>query len=73
MNPGWPAPRDGDPRAAFLLLDLGEQVARFRRVDYDVEQTQEEIRAVDLSERSCRTASARHLELRPRLSARRRR
>ena len=33
-------PRDGDPRAAFLLLDLDAQHASFRRVEYDVERTQ---------------------------------
>jgi diadenosine tetraphosphatase ApaH/serine/threonine PP2A family protein phosphatase len=46
MNPGSVGqPRDGDPRAAFLVLDLDERRAWFRRVEYDVEQTQEEIRA----------------------------
>jgi len=46
LNPGSVGqPRDGDPRAAWLLLDLGERLATFRRVTYDVEQTQAEIRA----------------------------
>jgi diadenosine tetraphosphatase ApaH/serine/threonine PP2A family protein phosphatase len=45
LNPGSIGqPRDGDPRAAFLLLDLGERRARFHRVEYDVERTQDEIR-----------------------------
>lgn len=45
MNPGSVGqPRDGDPRAAFLLLDLDERTALFRRVDYDIERTQLEIR-----------------------------
>jgi diadenosine tetraphosphatase ApaH/serine/threonine PP2A family protein phosphatase len=51
MNPGSVGqPRDGDPRAAFILLDLGEQVARFHRVEYDVERTQKEIREEGLPE-----------------------
>jgi len=49
MNPGSVGqPRDGDPRAAFLMLDLEEQRAWFRRVDYDIAETQEEILAEDL-------------------------
>jgi diadenosine tetraphosphatase ApaH/serine/threonine PP2A family protein phosphatase len=51
MNPGSVGqPRDGDPRAAFILLDLDEQLASFRRVDYDVERTQAEIREEGLPE-----------------------
>lgn len=45
LNPGSVGqPRDGDPRAAFLELDLEERSARFRRVAYPVSRTQEEIR-----------------------------
>jgi predicted phosphodiesterase len=45
LNPGSVGqPRDGDPRAAYVLLDLGASRARFRRVPYAVERTQEEIR-----------------------------
>lgn len=45
LNPGSVGqPRDGDPRAAYLLLDLARGHASFRRVDYDIEQTQAEIR-----------------------------
>ena len=45
LNPGSVGqPRDGDPRAAFLELDLEEHWARFRRVAYPVSRTQEEIR-----------------------------
>jgi predicted phosphodiesterase len=48
-NPGSVGqPRDGDWRAAWLLLDLGEQRAWFRREDYDVKATQEEIREAGL-------------------------
>jgi len=45
LNPGSVGqPRDGDPRAAWLLLDFGSGRASFRRVPYPVERTQEEIR-----------------------------
>jgi diadenosine tetraphosphatase ApaH/serine/threonine PP2A family protein phosphatase len=45
LNPGSVGqPRDGDYRAAWLLLDFGSGRASFRRVAYPVEQTQAEIR-----------------------------
>ncbi|HET7554591.1 MAG TPA: metallophosphoesterase family protein [Gaiellaceae bacterium] len=45
LNPGSVGqPRDGDPRAAWLLLDLGAGRAEHRRVDYEVALTQDEIR-----------------------------
>jgi predicted phosphodiesterase len=45
LNPGSVGqPRDGDPRAAWLLLDLDEMFAEFRRVPYSIEQTQTEMR-----------------------------
>jgi diadenosine tetraphosphatase ApaH/serine/threonine PP2A family protein phosphatase len=51
MNPGSIGqPRDGDPHAAFLLIDLDERQAWFRRVEYDVERTQQEIRDAGLPE-----------------------
>jgi diadenosine tetraphosphatase ApaH/serine/threonine PP2A family protein phosphatase len=51
LNPGSVGqPRDGDPRAAWLLLDLRERSARFRRVPYDVARTQAEIRERGLPE-----------------------
>jgi predicted phosphodiesterase len=51
MNPGSVGqPRDGDPRAAYLLLDLEASQAHFRRVPYDVEATQTEIRDAGLPE-----------------------
>ena len=51
LNPGSVGqPRDGDPRAAFLLLDLEQHRAVFHRVEYDVERTQSEMRAVGLPE-----------------------
>ncbi|HVW17386.1 MAG TPA: metallophosphoesterase family protein [Solirubrobacteraceae bacterium] len=37
LNPGSVGqPRDGDPRAAWLLLDTGGATATWRRVEYDV-------------------------------------
>jgi diadenosine tetraphosphatase ApaH/serine/threonine PP2A family protein phosphatase len=49
VNPGSVGqPRDGDPRAAWLLVDDEARRATFRRVVYDVERTQEEIRKREL-------------------------
>jgi predicted phosphodiesterase len=51
LNPGSVGqPRDGNPRAAYLLLDLDAQRASFRRVEYDIERTQREMRAAGLPE-----------------------
>ena len=51
LNPGSVGqPRDGDWRAAWLLLDLDAQRATFRRVEYDVARTQAEIREQGLPE-----------------------
>jgi predicted phosphodiesterase len=51
LNPGSVGqPRDGDPRAAWLLLDLEARIARFERVAYLVERTQIEIRERGLPE-----------------------
>jgi diadenosine tetraphosphatase ApaH/serine/threonine PP2A family protein phosphatase len=51
LNPGSVGqPRDGDPRAAYLLLDLDAHHATFRRVEYDVERTQREMREAGLPE-----------------------
>jgi diadenosine tetraphosphatase ApaH/serine/threonine PP2A family protein phosphatase len=51
VNPGSVGqPRDGDPRAAYLLLDLDAGNAHFRRVPYDIEATQAEIREAGLPE-----------------------
>ena len=48
LNPGSVGqPRDGDPRAAYLLLEPGRR-ASFRRVEYPIEPTQEEMRAAGL-------------------------
>jgi diadenosine tetraphosphatase ApaH/serine/threonine PP2A family protein phosphatase len=51
VNPGSVGqPRDGDVRAAYLLLDLGNRRAHFRRIPYAVERTQHEIRERGLPE-----------------------
>jgi predicted phosphodiesterase len=51
LNPGAVGqPRDGDRRAAYLLLDLDRQRATFRRVEYDIEGTQREMREAGLPE-----------------------
>jgi diadenosine tetraphosphatase ApaH/serine/threonine PP2A family protein phosphatase len=51
LNPGSVGqPRDGDARAAYLVLDLDAGRASFKRVHYDVERTQEELRARGLPE-----------------------
>jgi diadenosine tetraphosphatase ApaH/serine/threonine PP2A family protein phosphatase len=51
LNPGSVGqPRDGDPRAAYLLLDFEGRRAAFRRVPYPVERTQAEIRERKLPE-----------------------
>jgi len=45
LNPGSVGqPRDGDARAAWLLLDLARRFATFRRVQYPIQQTQREMR-----------------------------
>ncbi|MFL5946468.1 MAG: metallophosphoesterase family protein [Gaiellaceae bacterium] len=45
LNPGSVGqPRDGDARAAWLLLDLERRFAAFRRVAYSIEDTQDEMR-----------------------------
>jgi diadenosine tetraphosphatase ApaH/serine/threonine PP2A family protein phosphatase len=51
LNPGSVGqPRDGDPRAAFLMIDFDAKRAQFRRVPYPVERTQAEIRERNLPE-----------------------
>jgi diadenosine tetraphosphatase ApaH/serine/threonine PP2A family protein phosphatase len=51
LNPGSVGqPRDSDPRAAYLLLDLDAQCASFRRVEYDFELTHREMREAGLPE-----------------------
>ena len=44
-------PRDGDPRAAYLLYDPMARKIRFRRVDYDIAAAQAKVREAGLPER----------------------
>jgi predicted phosphodiesterase len=49
VNPGSTGqPRDGDPRAAWLLLDTEAKTALYRRTDYDIAGAQAAIRAARL-------------------------
>jgi diadenosine tetraphosphatase ApaH/serine/threonine PP2A family protein phosphatase len=51
LNPGSVGqPRDGDPRAAYCLLDVEARRASFRRVPYEIEATQAEMREAGLPE-----------------------
>ena len=44
LNPGSVGqPRDSDPRAAYMVLDLDAATATWRRVDYDIERAQRAI------------------------------
>lgn len=44
-------PRDGDPRAAYVIYDPKARFVRFRRLEYDVAAAQEKIRMAGLPER----------------------
>ncbi len=49
LNPGSVGqPRDGNPRAAWMLLDTDAWTASYRRVDYDIEGAAWAIRAARL-------------------------
>jgi len=51
LNPGSVGqPRDGDPRAAWLVLDTGEQTAEWHRTAYDIAAAQTAIRRARLPE-----------------------
>jgi predicted phosphodiesterase len=51
LNPGSVGqPRDGDARAAWLLVDTEAGTGTYRRVEYPVARTQEEIRSEKLPE-----------------------
>jgi predicted phosphodiesterase len=44
LNPGSVGqPRDGDPRAAYMVLDLDAATATWRRVEYDVARAQKAV------------------------------
>ena len=44
-------PRDGDPRATYVIFDPKERTVRYRRLAYDIEAAQERIRLAGLPER----------------------
>ena len=49
LNPGSVGqPRDGDPRAAYLLYDDGEATMMYRRVEYDIRAAQRKIESAGL-------------------------
>ena len=49
INPGSVGqPRDGDPRASYALLDAELATVEFRRVAYDIQETQKRMRALKL-------------------------
>ena len=49
INPGSTGqPRDGDPRAAWLLLDTERQTCTYQRSEYDIAGAQAAIRAARL-------------------------
>lgn len=51
INPGSIGqPRNQDPRAAFAVLDTTANMIYFRRVEYDIAKTQQEMRASRLPE-----------------------
>lgn len=52
INPGSVGqPRDSDPRAAYALLDLETMSWEFRRVDYPIAQTQEQMHEIGMPEK----------------------
>ena len=51
INPGSVGqPRDGDPRAAYLIFDVDRAMVEMRRVDYAIKTTQKRIVAAGLPE-----------------------
>jgi predicted phosphodiesterase len=53
INPGSVGqPRDGDSRASYVILDTAELTLEHRRVAYDVEKTQKQMRKARLPERN---------------------
>ena len=52
VNPGSVGqPRDGNPAAAFAVMDTEQGVVEFRRVRYDIDRTQRLMRQADLPQR----------------------
>ena len=49
LNPGSVGqPRDGDPRACAMIIDVDERTVEWRRIDYDITRTQRALRALPL-------------------------
>ena len=44
-------PRDGDPRATYVIFDMKTRQITFRRLEYDIAAAQERIRRAGLPER----------------------
>lgn len=44
-------PRDGDPRATYVIYEPATKTVRFRRLEYDIQSAQERIRRAGLPER----------------------
>jgi diadenosine tetraphosphatase ApaH/serine/threonine PP2A family protein phosphatase len=52
LNPGSVGqPRDGDPRASYMVIDTATSRATWHRVPYDVETAASRIRAAGLPDR----------------------
>jgi len=52
LNPGSVGqPRDGDPRASCLVLDLDARQARWSRIEYDIDAVRDRMRAAGLPHR----------------------
>lgn len=58
VNPGSVGqPRDGNPDAAYAVVDLDELSVDLRRVSYDIERVQERIKAAGISVHNARRLS----------------
>jgi diadenosine tetraphosphatase ApaH/serine/threonine PP2A family protein phosphatase len=44
-------PRDGDPRASYVIYDVKTRTVTFRRLEYDIKSAQERVLAAGLPER----------------------
>lgn len=44
-------PRDGNPKAAYVIYDMAQQTVELRRLDYDIPTAQRKIREAGLPER----------------------
>src|SRR5262245_59961576 len=47
-------PRDGNPKASYVIYDLDDAIIELRRLDYDIPAAQAKIRAAGLPERLAR-------------------